>query len=116
MSALEQAIMVLGMMLVTVAVRWPPLALLSRVRLPAPLTRALRFVPPAVLAAIIAPELFLQEGALALTLSNDYLIAGIVCVLVAWRTRSTLATIILGMIALYAYRALLTVLLPGGGV
>lgn len=59
--------------------------------------RLLRYVPPAVLAAIIFPELLLPSGALDLSLNNPRLLAGLGAGLVAWRTRSALLTIATGM-------------------
>ncbi len=69
---------------------------------PEVLTRALRYVPPAVLTAIIFPELFMRQGQLVLSpLANPRLGAGLIAALVAWRTRSVLLTIAIGMIVLY---------------
>jgi branched-subunit amino acid transport protein len=67
---------------------------------PAWLERSLRFVPPAVLTAILFPELFIQSGSLDISLGNNRLLAGLVAILVAWRTRSMLLTILAGMGAL----------------
>ncbi|WP_232701383.1 AzlD domain-containing protein [Halobacterium wangiae] len=64
--------------------------------------RTLAFVPPAVLAALVAPELLLQDGALAVSLGNDRLLAGLVAAGVAWRTEDMLATVAVGMGVLYA--------------
>jgi branched-subunit amino acid transport protein len=66
------------------------------------LRRGLRYVPPAVLSAIIFPELLLQNGTLNLSLSNFRLIAGLAAVLVGWRTRNIFLTIAAGMAVLYA--------------
>ena len=54
MNWTSQLWLVGGMMLVTYACRYPALALVSRVKLSPVLLEALRFVPPAVLTAIIA--------------------------------------------------------------
>jgi branched-subunit amino acid transport protein len=62
----------------------------------------LRFVPPAVLAALIAPEVLMPAGNLDPTLGNERLLAGTLAWLVAWRTRSTWLTIAAGMLALWA--------------
>jgi branched-subunit amino acid transport protein len=64
------------------------------------LRRALRFVPIAILTALIASEVLIREDQLALTLSNERLWASLVAILVAWRTRNTLLTIAAGMGAL----------------
>ena len=63
--------------------------------------RALRFVPPAVLSAIILPEMLIVNQRFFFSLTNPRLIAGIVAMLVAWRTRRSFLTIAIGMLALY---------------
>src|SRR5690349_5136840 len=105
---MNEVIMITGMALVTFAVRYPVLALLGKIRLPDPVFRALRFVPPVVLTAIIVPAMLLPQGnRLDLSYTNSYLIAGLIATLVAWRTRNLLLTIILGMAALWLWRWLL---------
>ena len=79
--------------------------LFGRFEIPALVQRALRFVPPAVLSAIIAPALFMPDNTLDLSLSNARLLAGIVAILVAWRTKSRLWTILAGMLALLVLMA-----------
>lgn len=63
--------------------------------------RGLRFVPPAVLSAIVFQELLIREGAAALTLDNHRLLAGLLAILVGVRTRRSLLVIGVGMIALW---------------
>ena len=63
---------------------------------------ALAFVPPAVLAAITLPGLAMPFGTLDLTLANPRWIAGLAALIVAARLRSPLATIGVGMAALWA--------------
>ena len=86
--------------LLTFAMRLSFIYLLGRVEIPETLQRTLRFVPPAVLSALILPELVMPAGRLDLSLGNPRWLAGVVAVLVAWRTRSTLLTILAGMAAL----------------
>ena len=59
--------------------------------------RGLRFVPIAVLSTLIAPALFFKGGSLDISLSNIRLMAGILAILVAWRTKNVLLTIFSGM-------------------
>ena len=66
------------------------------------LRRGLRYVPPAVLSAIIFPELLMHDGTLFLSPLNFRLIAGLAAVLVGWRTRNIFLTIAVGMAVLYA--------------
>jgi branched-subunit amino acid transport protein len=68
--------------------------------------RALHYVPPAVLSAIIFPELFLRNGVLSVSFDNIRLLAGLVATLVAWYSKNTLLTILAGMIALFLFQFL----------
>jgi branched-subunit amino acid transport protein len=77
------------------------IVLLGRWTPPAWLGRALRFVPPAVLSAIIFPEVLMNENGLNLAAGNDRMWAALVAVLVAWRTKNVFLTIAAGMAALY---------------
>lgn len=65
------------------------------------LQRVLRFVPVAVLPALVAPALLYRDGALLLSLDNTRLIAGLIAIAVAWFSRNVLATIAVGMLALW---------------
>ncbi len=89
-----------GMALVTFALRGSFLLAADRTRLRPLVQRALRYVPPAVLAAIVAPALAQSSGA-GLGPIDLRLIAGVVAGLVAWRTRSILATFGTGMVTLW---------------
>lgn len=102
---MTEVLLIAGMVAVTFLIRYPVLALLGKVPLPDPLLRALRYVPPAVLTAIIVPEVLLPKGHVQIA-HNGYLIAGIVAALVSWRTKSLLLTIVLGMAALWLWYAL----------
>ena len=81
--------------------------LLDKWQPPEVITRSLRFVPVAVLTAIIIPEIVLQNGELLLSLDNIRLLAGAIAILVAWRTKSALWTIGVGMISFWALSWLL---------
>ena len=86
--------------LITFGMRFSLIYLFGRFEVPETMRRALHYVPPAVLSAIIFPELFFQNGNIALTLANTRLIAGLAAILVAWFSKSTLLTIIAGMVIL----------------
>ena len=92
-------IMLLGG-LITFGIRFSLIYLFGKLHIPATMRKALHYVPPAVLSAIIFPELFLKDGSLHLTLDNYRLLAGLFAVAVAWFSKNTLITIIAGMIAL----------------
>jgi branched-subunit amino acid transport protein len=86
--------------------RFSLIYLFGRFEVPQTMRRALHYVPPAVLSAIIFPEIFLREGALDITLTNTRLLAGLIAILVAWFSKNTLLTIIVGMIALLILKLL----------
>jgi len=92
-------IMLIGGLL-TFGMRFSLIFLFGRFEVPQTMRRALHYVPPAVLSAIIFPELFYHAGHLDLSLGNTRLLAGIIATLVAWYTKNTLLTILAGMIAL----------------
>ncbi len=93
--------------LLTFLTRLSFIALLGRFELPPLAARALRFVPPAVLSAIIVPELALRGGELQLGWRNARLLAGLAAALVAWKSRNVFLTIAVGMAALWGLQALL---------
>lgn len=100
-------LLVLGMTAVTFGVRYPVLALVSRLSLPPTLLGAMRYIPPAVLAAIIAPALLMPDGqSVQISYTNSALVAGIISILIAWRTRNLLLTIGGGMAAYLLWRLL----------
>ena len=104
---MNEFLLIAGMALATMATRIPVLLWLSKRQLPQGVFRALRYVPPAVLAAIILPAVLLPGGKPAFGLDNAPLVASIVAILVSWRTRSLLLTIVVGMAALYIWRLIL---------
>ncbi len=99
-------IMIIGGLL-TFATRLSFILLLDRIKMPDWFRRGLRFVPVAVLSAIILPELTNPNGTLFLSWRNPQLLAGAVAILVAWRTRSVILTIVTGMAALLIFQAIL---------
>jgi len=96
---------ILGAGAVTFALRFSFVLLLGRVEIPSLLERALRYVPAAVLTAVVIPLLFYAEGALDLSLDNGRLVAGVVAALICWRTRSVPLTLIGGMATLWTLQA-----------
>jgi branched-subunit amino acid transport protein len=72
--------------------------LLGRVEGRPLMRRALRFVPPAVLSALIFPELLLPGGTLDLSPGNPRLLAGALAALIVWRTKNALLAIGIGML------------------
>jgi len=98
-------LMILGMVIVTYSVRLSVMAWLGGDGLPPVIRRGLRYVPPAALTAIIAPALLMPEGRVDVSPGNLRLIAGVVAAVVAWRTRSMLLPIGVGMVLLWVLTA-----------
>ena len=93
--------------LVTFLIRLSFIRIIGHRSIPPLLQRALRLVPPAVLTAIIFPEVFLTSGQLDLSFGNARLLAGLLATLVAWRTRNALLTIVVGMLSVWLFTWLL---------
>ncbi|MWV63849.1 AzlD domain-containing protein [Halorubrum sp. JWXQ-INN 858] len=71
---------------------------------PPRVSRPLRYVPPAVLAALVVPDLVTIRPTALATLADERLIAGVVAGVVAWRTEDVFATIGVGMATLWLFR------------
>ena len=93
--------------LITFAIRFSFIYLFGKFHIPGTVRRSLHYVPPAVLSAIVFPELFLRDGTLDLSLHNVRLLAGLVAIVVAWYSKNTLLTIVIGMLALILFQWLL---------
>ncbi len=108
MSRAEVWLVIAAMALVTFALRASFLLLPERLGTPKSFERALRYVPTAVIAAIVTPAV-LQFG--SAEGSFDQLVPRLVAAagagLIAWRTRSILYTIVVGMLTLWGVRWLL---------
>jgi branched-subunit amino acid transport protein len=84
--------------LLTYLTRLSFIALLGKWAPSAWISRALRFVPPAVLTAILVPELLMRDS--HFVPFNPRLLAGGLAAVVAWRTKSVILTIAIGMAVL----------------
>ncbi len=105
MTGILLAILIIGAS--TFVTRLSFILLLGNRKIPPLAERSLRLVPPAVLSAIIFPEVLRPGGSLDLTPGNPRLIAGLLSALVAWRTKNIFLTIGAGMAALLLLQAIL---------
>ena len=78
----------------------------SRAKLPAGLQRALRYAPAAALAALVSSDVFLVGGEVQVT--NPKLVATLAVFLVATRWRNAWLPFFVGMLVLWAAKALLS--------
>lgn len=106
MDTLTIWLLISGLTLTSFSSRATFISLLSGFVPPAPLQRALRFVPVAVFVSLVVPELLLDAGHLQFSLGNARLCAGLTAIVVAWRSRNTLLTLLSGMAVLHLARML----------
>lgn len=91
---------IIGLLLLATLLTRSSLFLLGHaVKLPPKLMHALRYAPAAALAAIVAPDLLLQDGTLSLSWTNPKFMAGLVAAVFFLGTRHLLGTIVVGMAA-----------------
>jgi branched-subunit amino acid transport protein len=95
------------MAVVTYVPRLLPVWFLSSRSLPRLVVAWLRYVPVAVLAAMLIPSLVVQEGRIDVGINNLFLWAAIPTFLVAQKTRSLFGPVIVGMLLVAAARFLL---------
>ena len=94
------ALMLAGMVVVTYGIRLSFLVFGHRRTFPRWLERALRYVPAAVLTALVVPMALAPQGVVDLSLHNAYLPGTVAAVAIALWSRQTLAAI-LGGFAVY---------------
>ena len=94
----------LGMVVVTYGIRLSFLVFGHGLAFPAWLERALRYVPVAVLTALIAPMALAPQGSVDLSVHNAYLPGTIAAAGVALLSRNTLAAILGGFVVYGLWR------------
>jgi branched-subunit amino acid transport protein len=92
-------VVIVGMAVLNFAVRFPPIAVVSRLNLPAPVMRWLSFVPIAVMGALVASEVLRPQGVWANPLTSPSLYAAAVTAIAFRATRSFLGATVAGMVA-----------------
>ena len=88
---------ILGMALLNYAVRFPPIAIVSRIDLPKPVMRWLSFIPIAVMGALVAGEVLRPAGQWSHPLTGPNLYAAVITAIVFKYTRSFLGATVAGM-------------------
>ncbi|MEJ2750979.1 MAG: AzlD domain-containing protein [Anaerolineae bacterium] len=105
---MQEVILIGGMMLVTFSIRYSMFVVAGRMTFPARLENALRYVPPAVLTAIIVPAVLIPSGdAIVVSYTTPYLVAALIACAVGWFSKNLLLTIVLGMIAFWVWQWIL---------
>jgi len=99
---------IIGMGVVTLAVRMSFILLPADARVPELLKRSLVYIAAAVLPALVMPDVLFRGQLGAHGFDPLRLVAAILAGLVAWRTRSIFATLAAGLGALLLMRHLLS--------
>jgi branched-subunit amino acid transport protein len=102
--------LIAAMAVITYALRAVFPLLQDRLERPRWLERALRYVPAAVLAAIVTPAVLQPGSGAPIGDTAIRIAAALLAALVAWRSRSVLVTIVIGMAALWGIGWLATLL------
>lgn len=90
-------LVILAAGVITYTIRLSFILALERMKVPGWFARGLRYVPPAVLSAILIPGLADWNGKFTLSWDNPQIIAGVVAGLVAWWTRNVVLTLAAGL-------------------
>ena len=97
-----------GMALLTFSIRYGLIGMSGQINLSSSVMQMLRYVPPAVLTALVAPAVLMPSGdRLMLSYTNARLIGAITAILVSYWTKNLLLTIVLGMLAFFSWQWLL---------
>lgn len=95
-----------GMAVLNFLVRFPPIAIMSRLELPRPILRWLAFVPVSVMGALVAGEVLRPGGVWTAPLTSPSVYAAIITALVFRFTRSFLGATVAGMASFVALQRL----------
>ena len=97
-----------AMAIITFLIRYPLLAFSSRIKLPPKIIEALKYLPPAILTAIVVPAVLMPTGdKIIVSYTNAKLIGAIAAIIIGWRTKNLLATIVGGMLTFLIWQWLL---------
>jgi branched-subunit amino acid transport protein len=105
---MNELYLIAGMALVTFAIRYSMFLIAGRFEFPTQLINALRYVPPAVLTAIIVPAVLIPTGeSVNFSYTNAYLVGAVIAFGISWFSQNLLLTIVLGMAAFWGWQWLL---------
>lgn len=101
MTLLQGILIILGMFIVTFGVRFVLFARADKVVMPAFIEKALKFVPVAVLTAIITPMILMPNQHMDLSLSNPWLLGAFAAFIVGIWRQQQLLTILVGVLVFF---------------
>lgn len=104
MSVSQAALIIAGMFIVTFGVRFVLLARAHKVTMPLYVEQALKYVPVAVLTAIITPMVTMPDKQLDLHFDNPWLLGAVAAFLVGIWRQQQLLTIVVGVVVFFVAR------------
>ncbi len=96
----QTILIILGMSIVTYIPRALPIIVLSKFKLPDWFLRWLKYIPIAILSALLFPQIMIFEDHVNISLDNKNLLAAIPSLLVAYKTKSLFITVLVGIISM----------------
>lgn len=99
--------LIIGIALLTFFTRFALAVILRKRKISEKWNRWMVYIPIAVFTTIIVPSLLAPNEKLELTIQNEYLIAGIVTLLIAYKTKNLIGTVIIGILIIYMLRVFL---------
>jgi len=94
------------MMVVTYVPRAAPLLFLTRFNLPKGVIMWLKYIPVAVLSALLYPSILLPGGEFDVSLGNEFLVAALPTLVVMWYTKSLFWAVMVGVLAVSLLRGM----------
>ncbi|TYL47721.1 AzlD domain-containing protein [Marinomonas sp. IMCC 4694] len=102
MNTLDAILIIMGMFVVTFGVRFVLFARAHKVIMPVFVEKALKYVPVAVLTAIITPMIFVRGDQLVLSVFNPWLLGALAAFAVGVWRQHQLLTILVGVMVFFA--------------
>lgn len=107
MSPSMLLVSIICMGLVTFGLRYALIAFSDRIVIPPLVRDGLKYVPTAVLSAIVFPDVFWPGGELNLNVLNPYLLSAVIATVVAIYSKNVFYTMLIGLVALWGVQYLL---------
>jgi branched-subunit amino acid transport protein len=102
---MNELLLIMGMALITFAIRYPLLAISDRIKFPPQFFQVLRYVPPAVLTAIVVPAVLIPtDNQVFLSYTKARLVGAIAALLVGFLYQNLLLIIVVGMTVFFVWQ------------
>lgn len=102
MSQFWPVVLIVG--LGTFLIRYSFILIMDKITLPDAFHKMLRFIPASVLSALVVPAVFFHKNGAMTFAGWERVLAALIAVAVAWKTRSILWTIVGGMASLWVLK------------